>query len=55
MVEGILLVLQLTAMLLVVLAVVRQGRPGNTSRLGLFDYVDETSTEQPQPRRGPDA
>lgn len=55
MVEGILLVLQLTAMLLVVLAVVRQGRPGNTSRLGLFDYVDETSTERATPKRDQDA
>lgn len=55
MVEGILLVLELTAMLLVVWAVARHSRPGNTSRLGLFDYLDETGTEQPLPKRGQDA
>ena len=55
MVEGILLVLELTAMLLVVWAVARHGRPGNTSRLGLFDYLDETGTEQATPKRDQDA
>jgi hypothetical protein len=48
MIEGILFALELTAMLLVLVAVVREGRPGNNSRLGLFDFVDETATEPPR-------
>lgn len=55
MVEGILLVLELIAILLVVWAVARHGRSDNTSSLGLFDYLDKTSAEQPPPKRGQDA
>lgn len=55
MIEGILFVLELTAMLLVLVAVVREGRPGNSSRLGLFDYVDETAADLPRRKRKPGA
>lgn len=51
MIEGILFALELTAMLLVLIAVVREGRPGNTLRLGLFDYVEEAAAEPPRKKK----
>ena len=55
MIEGILFALELTGMLLVLVAVVREGRPGNTSRLGLFDYVEETAAVPPRQKGRPGA
>jgi hypothetical protein len=55
MIEAILFVLELAAMLLVLVAVVREGRPGNTSRLGFFDYLEEAAAEPARQKGRPGA
>lgn len=55
MTEGIFFLLQLTAMLMVLRAVFREGRSANKPDLGVFAYREDLSQDQQAPGRRPGA